>query len=74
MEPDQRREPIPKYGHPAFLIPLLLLGGGIALWLAVTGRHDLGGMVLMVTLPLVFCLRWSAYWQPERKKRHHDDG
>ena len=73
MEPDRRRELRPRYGHPAFLSALLLIGGGIVVWMYTIGREAIAALVLMVTVFIVFCLQWSAYWRTGKRKKNHDD-
>lgn len=74
METDQHGEPLPKYGRIALLIPLLAIGEGIVIWMYTIGRGGIAALAQMVTPFVIFCLRWSAYWHTERRKRNHDDG
>lgn len=61
------------YGHPALLSALLLIGGGIVIWMYTIGRVAIAGLVLMVTVIVVFCLQWSAYWRTGKRKENNDD-
>jgi cbb3-type cytochrome oxidase subunit 3 len=73
MESDRRRELRPKYGHPALLTALLLIGGGVVLWMYTIGRDAIATLVLMVTVVVVFCLQWSAYWRTGKRNKNHDN-